>query len=207
MRMRILRPSSEAEMIAEFLRQEIASTERYGAAITACLEAEGVQAGIIRQPDITDEYQNLCRRRVFARYRGYGTGQVSYLTGFPDSGVDWQWAALSLPELLQVRYIRYAYWTALSAGTRSPLVAAGRIRQGIEVYGVSNQGFHDLAGAIAGGATLPPLILVTVPDPVFHVALEGNTRLTAYALVPEAIPDEVCVLIGTSPAIARWDEY
>jgi hypothetical protein len=42
---------------------------------------------------------------------------------------------------------------------------------------------------------------------VFHVALEGNTRLTAYALVPEAIPSEVRVLIGTSPAIARWDEY
>lgn len=132
MRMRIRRPSSEAEMIAEFLRQEYASTERYGATIAACLEAEGVDPDTIRQPDITDDAQNALRRRVFARYRGYGTGQPSYLTGFPDQGVRWEWAALAPAELLGVRYIRYDYWTALSAGTRSPVIAAQRIRRGID---------------------------------------------------------------------------
>jgi hypothetical protein len=197
-------------MIAEFLRQEFASVQRYGAPIAAALAAlaaESVGSSIITCPDITNGDENAARRRVLAHYRGYGTGQPSYLTGFPDRGVVWRWAGLTPDELLQARYIRYDYWTALSAGTRSPVVAAERIRRGIAVSGVGNERFLSLAEAIGRGERLPPLILVTVPKPRFLVALEGNSRLTAYALAHEAIPAETRVLIGTSPAIARWDEY
>ena len=205
--MRWLEPGREAAMIAAFLRQELAFHERYGATIAACLRAESVESAVIRKHDITKGAENAQRRRLFARYRGYGTGQPSYLTGFPDHGVVGRWAALTSDELLHVSYIRYAYWTALSAGTRSPIAAADRIRRGIKVCGIENRRFLDIATAIAGGATLPPLILVTVPEPTFHVALEGNSRLTGYALEPDAIPDELRVLVGTSPAIAQWDEY
>lgn len=203
--MRVVRPSSEPEMIAEFLRQEFASTDRYTANISACLEAERVSPDTILKPDISSGEENAQRRRVFARYRGYGAAGPSYLTGFPDHGVLWQWAALTPHEILAVRYIRYHYWTALSAGTRSPVIAAERIQRGIEVYGVSNQSFLRLASLIAQGVTMPPLILVSVLDPLAFVVLEGHTHLTAYALA--ALPAEIPVMIGIAPTMVRWDEY
>lgn len=205
----VTRESSEAEMIAEFLRQEYASRERYGARIDACLREEGVDVTIIREPDLGDPVANVVRRRVFARYRGYGTGEASYLTGFPDSGVTWAWCRMSPEDLLRARYIRYSYWTALSAGTRSPVEAARRIRVGIKVHGVSNAAFLALADRLREGLRVPPLILVTAMDDNADalVVLEGHARITAYALAPEAIPDPVEVRVGASPAIARWDEY
>ena len=198
-------------MIAEFLRQEYASRERYGARLDACLREEGADVELIAAPDLTDPGQNTQRRRIFRHYRGYGSGEPSYLTGFPTKGVHWFWALLSPDELLRVRYIRYSYWTALSAGTRSPAVAAERIRAGIEVYGVSNAGFLGLADRLREGLRVPPLILATAlvaaMDADALVVLEGHARITAYALAPEAMPAELEVLIGSSPAIARWDEY
>lgn len=115
-------------MIAEFLRQEYASTDRYTARISACLEAERVSPNIILNADISSAGENAQRRRVFARYRGYATEEPSNLTGFPDHGVTWEGTTFTSEELLAVRYIRYDYWTALSAGTRSPVIAAERIR-------------------------------------------------------------------------------
>jgi hypothetical protein len=194
-------------MIAEFLRQEFASTDRYTEKISTCLQAERVSPDITLSADIANLDENAQRRRVFARYRGYGTDRASYLTGFPDHGVTWHWATLTPSELLNVRYIRYCYWTALSAGTRSPVVAAERIRQGIEVYGVSNQRFLDLTSLVAHGAVMPPLILVSVPDPITFVVLEGHSRLTAYALDADRLASGIRVMIGIAPAIARWDEY
>jgi len=210
-----IRPSNEAEMIAEFLRQEYASRDRYGARLDACLGDEGIHARLIAEPDLADQGENTARRRLFGRYRGYGSAEPSYLTGFPTAGVDWFWAELSREEVLGVRYIRYSYWTALSAGTRSPAVAAAGIHAGIEVYGVSNAGFLELAGRLREGLRVPPLILVTALATALTpatnaddlVVLEGHARLTAYALAPEAIPDDLEVLVGASPAIARWDEY
>jgi hypothetical protein len=54
---------------------------------------------------------------------------------------------------------------------------------------------------------VPPLILVSADDGATRVVLEGHTRLTAYALAPETLPDESEVLLGLSPEIASWDEY
>ena len=36
---------------------------------------------------------------------------------------------------------------------------------------------------------------------------EGHMRLTAYALVPEGLPKELPVVLGTSPELTRWDLY
>ena len=125
--MQFSRPGTEAEMIAEFLQQELASVNRYQRLIADCLDAGGVDPGIILSPDLLDDDQNALRRRVLGRYRGYGTGRRSYFTGFPDPGVDWWWVALSAQEMLDCRYIRYSYWSELSLDTRSLRVATNRI--------------------------------------------------------------------------------
>lgn len=208
--MRILRPSSEAEMIAEFLRQEFTSAERYGARIRACLREEFTDPAIISDPNVADLQQNAARRRVLRRYRGYGSGQASFFTGFPISGVKWSWIGLTPDELLDTNYIRYEFWSRLSGGTRSPREAARRILQGDMPPGGADgtrAGFLALARHLCAGLQVPPLILVSADEGKTRVVLEGHTRLTAYALAPESMPQESEVLLGISPAIANWDEY
>jgi len=194
-------------MIAVFLQQEYAHRNRYGERIDACLGEEGVDASRITEPNLDDPIANDDRRRVFARYRGYGAGQPSYLTDFPDTGVKWNLVALTPGELLDSRFIRYAYWTDLSGGTRLPKIAAERIRAGIGVEGQPHQHFLDLAKKLRQGLKVPTMILVSADNGKTRVVLEGHSRITAFALAPDAIPDETEVMLGTSPDVARWDEY
>lgn len=55
----------------------------------------------------------------------------------------------------------------------------------------------------------PPaeLIVVTTPARSRLVVVEGHVRLSAYALFPELLPDELEILLGTSPEIERWSLF
>lgn len=206
--MRLLRPSSEAEMIAEFLGQEYASHDRYGAHIDECLVQEVVAVRRITEPDIGDPDANADRRRVLARYRGYDADRESYLTDFPGAGVAWNWVALTPAELLESKYNGYpgSEWMDLSQDTRDPRIAAERIMAG-QVACPLVQTLIGLATRLRNGLAVPPPILVSADAGQTRVTLEGHTRITAYALAPETIPDDINVILGTSPAIANWDEY
>lgn len=85
-------------------------------------------------------------------------------------------------------------------------MAARRIRAGETAFGGPNDNFWSLTKHLESGRTVPPMIIVTADDRKC-VVLEGHARLTAYALVPEALTPEVTVLVGSSPAIARWGLY
>ena len=51
------------------------------------------------------------------------------------------------------------------------------------------------------------LIAVTTPAHEPIVLVEGHVRLTAYALFPERLPDELELLLGISEAITGWSEF
>ncbi len=196
-------------MVATFLQQEIASA-RFGAAVRALLADAALPETVVTRPDLRSRAENGRRRRLLAQHRGYGKGVDGYLAGFPTRGVRWGWWSLSAQELLRVRYIRWGYWLELSGGTRLPMDAAARVRAGVEPFGVSNERFVTAAAQIRQGATLPPLILVRPTHerhPAGLVVLEGHLRLTAYALAADAMPAELEVLIGSSPAVAKWWGY
>ena len=204
--MRRLRVSSEQEMIALFLHQEFTS-ERYRSKLLECLQRERLPQTIITAPDLTNAAENTHRRRVLQLYRGYGTDEGEYLSGFPTEGVRWEWITLTPSELRQVKYIAWDYWLELSGGSRLPTDAAERIRADVRPYGVSNAGFLAMAALVASGVVFPPLILVTAQGQGGHVVLEGHVRLTAYILQFDNLPPELEVLIGSSPKIARWPNY
>jgi hypothetical protein len=189
-------------MIALFLQQEYANHVRYGAVIEESLAAEHATPSLITAPDLTSTTGNETRRRVFARYRGYGTGTPSYLTDFPSSGVVWNWVTLT-PDS---RMIRYIATNELAANTRSLREAATRISRG-ELASAFADRVLSLAAQLRDGLTLPPAFLVSADGGTTRVILEGHTRLLVYALAPETIPSPIEVLLGTSPDIACWDEY
>jgi hypothetical protein len=58
--MRRLRPSTEAEMVALFLRTEL-SSGRFGPEIRALLERDGVPEHVVTAPDIGDDAENQVR--------------------------------------------------------------------------------------------------------------------------------------------------
>jgi hypothetical protein len=107
-----------------------------------------------------------------------------------------------------VLYIDYSYWTALTNGTRRPTDAAQFIRSGGLVFDRMPTGhFLAVADSVRKGATWEPIICVRAGDDHPIVVLEGHARLTAMALASDCLPDEVPVLLGTSPAISDWPCY
>src|SRR5215831_8893653 len=197
--MRWLRPSSEAEMVALFLRTELPAA-RFRDTLRALLQRNGLPESVITTPDLGDDAENQARLRLLTEHREYGT-RTGLFEGFPDD-VSWQWMAITPAELATVRYIDYDYWLELSGGTRLAADAAPRIRAGVAPFGVSSDWALGMAQAVADGARFPPLILVTTDPSGDLVVLEGHARLTAYMLCPDRLPPELEVLLGTSPDMA-----
>jgi hypothetical protein len=202
--MRFVAPSSEDEMIAVFLRGELES-ERFAPALTEGLRRRGADLDVLSFPNLRDASENELRRELLEETRAYSR-RAGLFDGFPH-GVQWDRVALRPDELMAVRYINYSYWNELSGGTRRPTDAADRIRAGVQVFGVPSDGFFDAAYAFAAGAEWPELIVVSAVAEGRDVVLEGHVRLTAMALAPDAIPAEVEVIRGVSPAMAEWTEY
>jgi hypothetical protein len=200
--MRLLRPSSEAEMVALFLSTE-QPTDRYRATIRALLERDGAPEHIITAPDLGDDAENQTRLRLLTGHRGYGD-RTDYFEGFPDN-VRWEWMAITPAELAGVRYIDYSYWNELSGGSRLAIDAAPRVRAGAAPFGVPSDWALDLAQAVAAGARFPPLILVTTGPRGPLVVLEGHGRLTGFMLASDHLPPELEVLVGSSATMSRWD--
>lgn len=135
--MRRLRPSSEAEMVALFLRTELASA-RWQDDLRALLEHAGLPGRVVTAPDLGDDAENQARLRLLTEHRGYGT-RTEIFEGFPHD-VRWQWMAITAAELAGVRYIDYDYWVELSGGTRLAVNAAARIRAGVARSGCPTTG-------------------------------------------------------------------
>jgi hypothetical protein len=198
--MRHLHPIVEDEMVAVFLRTEAAST-RFGPAILSLLRRDGQDRRVVDHPDLSDAAEIAYRRRLLGEHRGYGR-DADVFTGFPD-GVRWYRAVATREELARVRYIDDDYWIELSGGSRRATDAAARIRRGFEAFRVGNGGFWYLADALCAGATFPELILVGTDERAPLVLLEGHSRLTAYCLRPDCTPEELPVLVGYHPEMAK----
>jgi hypothetical protein len=155
---------------------------------------------LLTEPDLRDDDANEARSRLLGSTRGYRQNRDVFDDAFPAS-VRWLRAELVPSELKQVRYIDYSYWDELSGGSRLAVDAARRIENGIRTFGVPNERFLSAARTLRDGGSFPPLILVgSSPDAL--VCLEGNLRLTAYALA--GFPTVVECLVGTAPTMNRW---
>jgi hypothetical protein len=68
---RVIRDSSEDEMIALFLLGEL-SSERFGNSIRSALDAASQTEALVTAADLGDIDQNRARRAILAKTRGYG---------------------------------------------------------------------------------------------------------------------------------------
>ncbi|MFI8462049.1 hypothetical protein [Kitasatospora sp. NPDC085464] len=195
---RALGMSSEDEMVACFLRGELSSL-RFGQNLRSHLAVLGQADQLLTHPDLSDAGANSARRALLAVTRGYGENRDLF-DNFP-AQVTWTRALLSADEAASVRYLDYSYWVELSGGSRRPTDAAARIKAGLRTFNVSNEPLVDAAQALLRGERFPPLILVGERQDNL-VCLEGNLRLTAYALI--GFQTEIECLIGIAPTMGRW---
>jgi hypothetical protein len=196
--MQLLHRVPAEEMVATFLRTELASS-RFEQAILAILDRDGQDRRIIEHPDLANPADNEYRAQVLGEHRGYGRDDDVF-TSVP-ADTRWYRAQATKADLAQVRYIDYDYWTELSGGSRFAVDAAERIRRGIEAFRIGNGAYWYLAEALKAGASFPELILVGADECGPLVLLEGHVRLTAYFLVPECIPPELPVIVGYAPGL------
>ena len=139
------------------------------------------------------------REEVLAGTRGWRVGGLFH--GLPDD-IEWQRAALEPEEVLDMRYIDWDWWLWVSEATRSPRVAAERIRAGL-AEGVDAESLRALAARLSSPDRPPELIAVAEPEGDL-VLVEGHVRLTAYALFPEYLPERLEILLGISERAAEW---
>ncbi len=190
--MKILRESSENEMILEFLKAESIS-ERFSQKLKEAMEKLGFEEELITKADLQSELQNVQRKKLLGVFRGYGEGRELF-ERFPTRFTEWSLCSFSASDLENIRYIDYSYWNELSAGTGKPLAAAETIRKGIRIFDVSNARFLRAAEYIEGGGSFPKPFFITTDYESF-VIVEGHLRMTAYALVPKYF-DKVEVIVG-----------
>jgi hypothetical protein len=192
--MQFLHPTTEADMIAVFLKAEIVS-ERFGPTVRTLLDEQRISRTIVDTPDITNPDQNAARRQLLSAYRAYVFEELPAHTA-------WYRALLNRDEVAKIRYIDYDYWNEISDNSRLPIVATKAIRAGREIYGQSTQGFLDVAQALREGAHFPELIIVGASPDAELTVFEGHLRLTAYMLAPECVPDALEVIVGFAPECA-----
>jgi hypothetical protein len=193
--MRLLRPTTEDDMIAVYLKAEIVS-ERFGHLIVTQLERDGGSRTLVDTPDITNLAENAYRRQLLGNYRAYVFEELP-------AHIAWYRALLTREEVAKVRYIDYDYWNELSSHTRLPLAATEAIHAGREIYGQSTEVFLRVAQALREGAHFPELIIVGASPNADLTVYEGHGRLTAYMLAPECLPDELEVIAGFAPECAQ----
>ena len=201
--MNLGRHISEDEMIAVFLRGELDSG-RYGPTLRSLIARDGRDEGVLRQPDLEDSETNSYRRGLLDEYRAYERREGLF-QGFPEH-VDWFRADLVPDEVLDIRFINWDWWLRLTGGSRRPRDAARRIRAG-EFPGHTAAEHEPLAAALVRTPGPPELIAVTTPAHAPLVLVEGHFRLSAYALFPDYLPEQLEILLGISDEMTSWREF
>ena len=200
--MRFVKPSSEDEMVYEFLKMEF-SSGRYREQIQRILAELRVPERIVTHGDIASAHENALRSDALRLFRGYRENRDIF-HHFP-AAIDWSWMLFGADEFDRMLYMEYSYWNELSNYTGSPREAGQTVLSGRTVFGVSNDNFHALHSKLRAGGTFPPLICLTDAEESRYILLEGHARCTGYALEP-ALFRRVSVLLGrvTREQLYHW---
>ena len=179
--MKLIKNTNESEMILEFLKGEL-NSNRFNNDLNKVLNKLNIDCNIITNGNILNLEENKLRLKIMKEYRGFPDKEL--FERFPKV-IDWKYVSLSEEDLDNIYYIDYDYWNLLSNNTSRPSEAVKVIKNGIEVYDISNQPFLDGVEYLKNN-TFPPLILLTCNDEKYLI-IEGHSRMTIYAFIPNKL--------------------
>lgn len=176
--MKIVKDSSENEMLLCFLKGEL-SSKRFHKQLEETLNKLNLNQDIILNGDINSVLENNQRKEIMKLFRGYPIEELFY--NFPQN-IEWKYVKFDADDFNKIYYIDYDYWNELSNNTSKPIEAAKTIRNGIEVFGISNKAFIEGKANIKD-IRLKPIILLTCNEEKYLI-IEGHSRMTVYGLNP-----------------------
>ena len=176
--MKLIRKSNEDEMILEFLKGEL-SSDRFNNKLISVLDDLDISKDIILNGKFTLEENNL-RKSIMSVYRGYPDKEL--FNKFPRN-ISWEFVEFEENDLNNIYYIDYDYWNLLSRGTSKSIDASITIKEGTEIFEVSNKPFIDGVEYLKMNS-FPPIILITCNDKKYLI-IEGHSRVTIYGMIPD----------------------
>ena len=176
--MKLIRKSNEDEMILEFLKGEL-SSDRFNNKLINVLDDLDISKDIILNGKFTLEENNL-RKRIMSVYRGYPDKEL--FNKF-SRNISWVFVEFEENDLNNIYYIDYVYWNLLSRGTSKSIDASITIKEGTEIFEVSNKPFIDGVEYLKKNS-FPPIILITCNDKKYFI-IDGHSRVTIYGMIPE----------------------
>ena len=176
--MKLIKNSSEDEMILEFLKGEYNSV-RFNKKLVDVLDKLNLNSKIIEEGKLELDENNV-RKEIMKLFRGYPDSEL--FNNFPRN-ITWKFVEFEEGDIDNIYYIDYDYWNLLSNNTSKVKEAAKTIKEGIEIYEVSNQPFIGGLEYIKSGK-FPPVILLSCNDDKFLI-IEGHSRMTVYGMDPD----------------------
>ena len=177
--MKLIRKTNEAEMILEFLKGEL-NSKRFNEDLNNAINELGLDSSIILNGNIEDEQENNDRLKIMKKFRGYPDEEL--FERFPNIE-EWKFLELNESDIDNIYYIDYDYWNLLSRGTSKSIDASITIKEGTEIFEVSNKPFIDGVEYLKKNS-FPPIILITCNDKKYLI-IEGHSRVTIYGMIPE----------------------
>jgi hypothetical protein len=177
---------TEAEVLAEFLRNEFYQKEYDG-------DREKFE-GIVLDPDLANESQNAIRRALLYRRRGHMWREL------PKDTL-WYEAQIDAEDLKRIRVFPRAHWRKISNGSFLLSEIVKRIRD--SAIGKGDPAFSKiqlLRYRLQRDSVNSAVLLIGVDEEQPLTILEGNHRLAAAMLVsPRLVQTGFRILIGLSP--------
>lgn len=178
--MKIIRNSSEDEMLLEYLKSEI-NSKRFGERLKKTLNELNISKDILLNGNLENKYENEQRKTIMEKFRGYPTEDI--FERFPKE-LKWFYVQFEEGDIDKIFYLNWEYWNEISNSTSKPTVASKNIYNGVEIYGVSNEPYFKGLKYLENNNKFNPIIAITCNGERF-VLIEGHSRMTVYGMKPE----------------------
>lgn len=191
----VLRPLSEHEVIAEFLRSEFHHPEFE--------EYRMDFEHLVNHPDLESHRENALRRALLFLRRGAMWREL------PD---DTQWfkVKLSRNDLERIRFFPRAQWRRVAEGSfyLTDMIECLRTRWQESAHDEFFQKLRRMSDPVRQGSVNPTVLLIGVDERSPLTILDGNHRMAAAMLAqPPAVLDSLQFICGLSPAMTRCCWY
>ncbi len=193
--MKRLRHVTEAEVVAEFLKNEFYEPEFHR-------DRERFER-LVLEADLANETENALRLALLFRRRAVLWRELP-------PGVDWWETQLEIQDIAKVRVFPRAQWRHLAAGSFHVNDVVYRLRQA-QINGRAN-GFHSKIQSLSYRLRHEPdnssVLLIGIDTVQPLTLIEGNHRFTAALLVsPELVTQRFRVYCGFSPRMTECCWY
>jgi len=190
--MKRLRRVTEAEVVAEFLRNEFYQEEFH--------RDRQQFEHLVLDADVTREDENMLRRALLFRRRGHMWRELP-----PDT--QWWEVQLDPEDLCKLRVFPRAHWRKIANGSFALQDIVERIRNHRRTSGRIGDFIskvHSLSYQLRFGHEVSSVIIIGEHDDSMKTIIEGNHRLTAAMLAaPESLHTHFRIFLGMS---LRMDE-